>query len=161
MVYSDPFQVQHNYHHCEDCFLFKPINPAPISQHSQPNNIYNIEKKSSLMNNDKAEETEEEETETEEEEETETEEEEETESKDKSIDRSNLTPHDIHLEKRRLDYQDNKAHIKKLRQNSRFDCPCGSEVMSSKRTQHIRSMRHQLFTLKNPTIAIPTKPTNK
>ena len=154
MVYSDPFQVQPNYQYEDDCFLFNPINPAPISKSSHQNKIYHIEKKSSLMNNDKAEETEDEETETEDEE-TETEEE------DKSTDESNLTHHDIILEKRRLDYQDNKAHIKNLRQTSRFDCPCGSEVMSCKRAQHLRSNRHQLFVFKNQDIAIPTKPTNK
>ena len=152
MVYNDPFQVQPNYQYEDDCFLFNPINPAPISKSSHQNKIYHIEKKSSSANN-----IEEIETDNEEELETETEDEEE----DKSIDRSNLTPHDIILEKRRLDYIDNAEHIKKLRQNSRFDCPCGSEVMSCKRSQHLRSMRHQLFTLKNPTIAIPTKPTNK
>ena len=151
MVYSDPFQIQPNYHQDENCFLFNPINPAPISQSSQPNKIYHIEKKSSLANNI-------EETETDNEElETETEDEEE----DKSTDEINLTHHDIILEKRRLDYQDNKAHIKNLRQNSRFDCPCGSEVMSCKRAQHLRSMRHQLFVFKNQNIVIPTKPTNK
>ena len=152
MVYNDPFQVQPNYQYEDDCFLFNPINPAPISKSSQPNKIYQIEKKSSLTNN-----IEETETDNEEELETETEYEEE----DKSPDESNLTHHDIILEKRRLDYQDNKAHIKNLRQTSRFDCPCGSEVMSCKRAQHLRSNRHQLFVFKNQDIAIPTKPTNK
>ena len=156
MVYSDPFQVQPNYQYEDDCFLFNPINPAPISKSSHQNKIYHIEKKSSSANNIEEIETDNEELETETEEE-----EEEMEIKDKSTDESNLTHHDIILEKRRLDYQDNKAHIKNLRQNSRFDCPCGSEVMSCKRSQHLRSMRHQLFVFKNQNIVIPTKPTNK
>jgi hypothetical protein len=61
---------------------------------------------------------------------------------------------------RMLYYEINKERIHMLRLKSRHKCPCGSDVISAKRAQHLLSKRHRLFVLENPTVSIPMKPTS-
>ena len=61
---------------------------------------------------------------------------------------------------RMIYYEINKERIHRLRLKSRHKCPCGSDVISAKRAQHLLSKRHRLFVLENPTVSIPMKPTS-
>tara|TARA_R110000787_G_scaffold69785_2_gene155172 strand:- start:305 stop:685 length:381 start_codon:yes stop_codon:yes gene_type:complete len=70
---------------------------------------------------------------------------------------TNASCEDLVNENRRLYYEMNKEHINKLRLNSRHICPCGSDIISQNRQQHLRSARHRLFCLEHPHIIIPTK----